>query len=214
MDYIYILNYGDYFARLTAKKIKILGGRPRIINFNTPFADLKKPAGFIVSGSPNGSIRVPVRLLTKELFSSNLPVMGICIGAHLVTRYFGGSYRRLKKRAENGMVEMTVHNRNKLMQGLKKKEMVFMMHEDSITDPGIDFKTRASTEKCPIAATSHIKWRWYTFQFHPELSGEVGEKIFKNFIDLCYHDLPKATPKQVEVNIKLQNKSYIYPKQD
>jgi GMP synthase (glutamine-hydrolysing) len=207
--YIYILNYGDYFAKLTAKKIKQAGGKPRIVTFNTPYSDLKKPVGFIVSGSPNGSIRIPVRLLTKELFSTNHPVMGICVGAHLITRYFGGRYKKLKKQAENGLVQLSLKKRNKLTKGLKKQEEVFMLHEDSIIDPGEDFEIVASTERCKIAATRHKKWRWYTFQFHPELSNFMGDKIFENFVELCYNDDPDFKPKESEIDLHLEKDGFI-----
>lgn len=207
--YIYILNYGDYFAKLTAKKIRQAGGKPRIVSFNTPYSDLKKPVGFIVSGSPNGSIRIPVRLLTKELFSTNHPVMGICVGAHLITRYFGGRYKKLKKQSENGLVKLTLKRRNKLTKGLRKEEEVFMLHEDSIIDPGEDFEVTASTERCKIAATRHKKWRWYTFQFHPELSNSMGEKIFENFVELCYNDDPDFKPKKSEINLHLKKEGSI-----
>jgi|GEM_PF-6138957 len=208
--YIYILNYGDYFARLTAKKIKQTGGKPKIVTFNTPYSALKNPVGFIVSGSPNGSIRIPVKLLTKELFSTNYPIMGICVGAHLITRYFGGRYKKLKKQAENGMVELCLQKRNKLTKGLKKNgEQVFMMHEDSIIDPGEDFEIVASTNNCKIAATKHKKWRWYTFQFHPELSNSMGDKIFENFVELCYNDDPDFKPKKSEIALHLKNDGFI-----
>ncbi len=209
MGYIYILNYGDYFAKLTAKKIREAGGRPRIVSFNTPYTDLKKPVGFIVSGSPNGSIRVPVRLLTKELFLNNSPIMGICIGAHLITRFFGGKYKKLKRQAENGQARLYLHRRNKLTKGVKQGEEVFMMHEDSISDPGKDFVVVASTDKCKIAATKHKKWRWYTFQFHPELSNSTGEKIFKNFVELCYRDKPDYKPKKGEVKLFLKKNGVV-----
>lgn len=211
MGYIYILNYGDYFAKLTAKKIRKEGGKVRIVNFNTPYSNLKNPVGFIISGSPNGSIRIPVKLLTKELFSTNFPIMGICIGAQLITRFFGGRYKSLKRQSENGMVELCFHRRNKLIQGLKKREKVFMMHEDSIVDPGKDFNIVASTDRCKIAATKHKKWRWYTFQFHPELSNSMGEKIFKNFVNLCYYDDPEFKPQKSEIKLYLKNKSKISP---
>jgi GMP synthase (glutamine-hydrolysing) len=204
MGYIYILNYGDYFARLTAKKVRQAGGRPKIVSFNTPYADLKKPVGFIVSGSPNGSMRIPVRLLTKELFSTNFPIMGICVGAQLITRFFGGKYGRFKRQAENGQAELHLHRKNKLLKGIKEGDKVFMMHEDSICDPGKDFWVVASTERCKIAATQHKKWRWYTFQFHPELSNSTGEKIFKNFVELCYRDEPDFKPKKSEVKLFLE----------
>lgn len=196
--YIYIFNFGDYFARLTAKKIKQLGGRPRIVSFNTPFSDLTESAGFILSGSPNGSIRIPIKLLTKELFATNYPIMGICVGAHLITRYFGGKYKNLKKQSENGIVMFHIDKRNKLLRGLNKNEEVVMMHQDSIIDPGEDFKIVAHTDKCQIAATSHKKWRWYTFQFHPELS-PCGNKIFENFLNLCYRDKPESKPRKEDI---------------
>lgn len=208
--YIYILNFGDYFARLTAKRIKELGGRPRIVSFNTPFADLKNPAGFILSGSPNGSTRIPIKLLSEELFATNYPVMGICVGAHLITKYFGGQYKNLKRQAEYGISTLYIDKKNKLLKGLGEKEEVVMMHQDSIVNPGKGFEIAAHTDNCKIAATMNKKWRWYTFQFHPELS-PCGDIIFFNFINLCYKDPIKTKPKRSEIKIRIKFDEKIKP---
>ena len=191
--YIYILNFGDYFARLTAKRVKQAGGFPKIVTFNTPYQDLKNPAGFILSGSPNGSMRLPVRILCRDLFATNFPVMGICIGAQLMARYFGGHYKHFKSRTENGMVKAFFDRRSKILNGLNKQEAVMMMHYDSIIDPGEGFMVNVRTERCPIAGAMHKRWRWYYFQFHPELSA-CGEQIFKNFVKLCYKDKSQERP--------------------
>lgn len=208
--YIYIFNFGDYFARLTAKKIRDLGGKPRIVSFNTPFSHLKKPAGFILSGSPNSSFRIPVRFLNREVFAANHPVLGICVGAHLMTRYFGGKYKNLKKRAENGVVKLYIGRKNKIFRDLNSVEEVLMMHQDSITDPGGGFRVIARTDRCPIAATSNKKWRWYTLQFHPELS-PCGTKIFKNFLQLCYKERTELKPKKSETVSHISGKETIKP---
>jgi GMP synthase (glutamine-hydrolysing) len=199
---IYILNFGDYFARLTARRVKKLGGKSKIVSFNTPYSEFKNPAGFILSGSPYGSIRIPVKILNKDLFSSGLPVMGICLGAHLMTRHFGGFYKRLRRRFENGIYDLYLDKRGKLFNGLKRVEKVVMMHEDSIVFPGDDFKIVAHTDLCPIAATWHKKYPWYNFQFHPEMS-EIGETIFGNFVKLCYEEKTVFEfNKKEEVNVR------------
>lgn len=204
--YIYILNFGDYFARLTARRINKLGGRSKIVSFNTPYSEFKNPAGFILSGSPYGSIRIPVKILNKDLFSSGLPVMGICLGAHLMTRHFGGFYKRLRRRFENGIFDLYLDKRGKLFNGLRKVEEVVMMHEDSIVFPGDGFEIVAHTDLCPIAATWHKKYPWYNFQFHPEMS-EIGETIFGNFVKLCYEEKTVFKfNKKEEINVRLFKK--------
>lgn len=206
--YVYILNFGNYFSRLTAKQIKNIGGYPRIVTFNTPYSDLKNPAGFIISGAPNGSIRIPVKLLSKDLFASNCPVLGVCVGAHLVTRYFGGEYKYLKRQAESGMVTLRPDRRNKILCGLKKYEEVVMMHDDSIVSPGEGFIVTAHTDRCMIAATAHKRWRWYTVQFHPELS-DCGRIIFKNFLNLCYYDQSADKPEKRNIRLYVGEKKGI-----
>lgn len=201
--YIYILNFGDYFARLSSRRVRGAGGYAKIVSFNTPFAEMKNPAGFVLSGSPNGSKRIPVSLLSKEIFATNFPVMGVCIGAQLINRYFGGTYKRLKRQAENGIVALYIDKKIKMLRGLKNREDVVMMHQDSITSLGKDFQIVAHTEKCRIAATAHRKWRWYTFQFHPELS-PCGSKIFENFVHLCYEDISENKPERRDVKPRVE----------
>ena len=208
--YIYIINFGDFYAQLTAKRIRALGGYPKIVSFNTPINNLKNPAGFIISGSPDGSIRIPVKLLTKEVFEANLPIMGICVGAHLITRYFGGNYKNLKRQAEYGIANLYIDKKYKIFKGLKKKEEVVMMHQDSISKLGKDFIKTAHTDRCRIAAVNHKKYRWYGMQFHPELS-PCGDIIFYNFINLCYKDLPKIQPKRNEIKSFIKKNEKIEP---
>lgn len=202
--FIYILNFGDYYARLTARKVRLLGGKPRIVTFNTPFSSLKDPAGFILSGSPYNSIRIPIKLLNREMFASGLPVMGICVGAQLIARYFGGGYKALRRCSENGIVDMYLVRRGRIFRGMKKYNQVLMLHNDSIISLSEDFVTTAYTQRCPIAAARHKKKHWYLLQFHPELS-PCGDTILKNFLNFCY-DFSFEFPEKMRVALPKKKK--------
>lgn len=182
---IYIINLGDYFSRLTARKIRSLTTevRPKIVNFNTPIKEMRYAAGFIFSGSPYDSDRVPKKIINPQIFITGLPVMGICLGAQLMALFFHGKIGNYKKMEEYGIVDLHIMKNGKLFRGAGRREKVLMIHRDSIINPGENFVVTARTDRCPIAAIRHKNNPFFGLQFHPELS-PCGGRIFANFISL------------------------------
>ena len=156
----------------------------------SPLSDINKNKvkGIILSGGgPNIDKKINLSMIRADLVSLldfNLPVLGICEGHQIISEVFGGEVGKLKK---------TINKINKVR--LLKKEAIFKGLPDIIEikeDHGRyvkkipeDFVLAATSKKDKIESLFHKTKPIFTIQFHPEGSGEFGEKIMKNFIDIC-----------------------------
>ena len=134
--------------------------------------------------------------LVDVIRSLRRPVLGICVGMQVMCRHseegdakclgiFDARVKRFVPTAEEKVPHMgwnSIGNlESKLFKDIKGGEMVYYVHS-------------YYPELCPdtIATTRHgvmfsaaLKYEnFYGTQFHPEKSGEVGERIIANFLKL------------------------------
>ena len=134
--------------------------------------------------------------LVDVIRSLRRPVLGICVGMQVMCRHseegdakclgiFDARVKRFVPTAEEKVPHMgwnSIGNlESKLFKDIKGGEMVYYVHS-------------YYPELCPdtIATTRHgvmfsaaLKYEnFYGTQFHPEKSGDVGERIISNFLKL------------------------------
>ncbi|WP_042372401.1 imidazole glycerol phosphate synthase subunit HisH [Bacteroides neonati] len=125
------------------------------------------------------------------------PVLGICLGMQLMCRYseegeadclgiFDVSVKRfVSQRQEDKVPHMgwnTIEQTNsELFKGFTHEEFVYFVH--SFYVPVCEFTSAQTNYIQPFSAALH-KDNFYATQFHPEKSGEAGERIIKNFLEL------------------------------
>lgn len=125
------------------------------------------------------------------------PVFGICLGMQLMCRHseegdvdglgiFDVDVKRfIPLKHEDKVPHMgwnTIGNlKCGLFKGLTEEEFVYFVH--SFYVPVCEFTAAETDYIHPFTAALH-KDNFYATQFHPEKSGETGEKILKNFLDL------------------------------
>ncbi|MEG0647744.1 MAG: imidazole glycerol phosphate synthase subunit HisH, partial [Bacteroides sp.] len=125
------------------------------------------------------------------------PVLGICLGMQLMCRYseegeadclgiFDVSVKRfVSQRQEDKVPHMgwnTIEQTNsELFKGFTHEEFVYFVH--SFYVPVCEFTSAQTDYIQPFSAALH-KDNFYATQFHPEKSGEAGERIIKNFLEL------------------------------
>ena len=125
------------------------------------------------------------------------PVFGICLGMQLMCRHseegdvdglgiFDVDVKRfIPLKHEDKVPHMgwnTIGNlKSGLFKGLTEEEFVYFVH--SFYVPVCEFTAAETDYIHPFTAALH-KDNFYATQFHPEKSGETGEKILKNFLDL------------------------------
>lgn len=134
--------------------------------------------------------------LEEVIRSLSMPALGICIGMQLMCRHseegnatcmgiFATDVRRLEP-APGIKVPHVGWDRvtglaSPLFKGIPEGEYIYYVHSyaaDICTD------TIAATEYGREFSAALHKDNFYGVQFHPEKSGDVGERILKNFIEL------------------------------
>ncbi len=136
------------------------------------------------------------RGLVEVIKSLNQPVLGICIGVQLMCRYseegdtqcmgiFDSSVRKFSAESGLKVPHMGWNSieslRSPLFDGVKEGSYIYYVHSFA---PELSEQTIAQTSY-GIDYSAALKCdNFYGTQFHPEKSGEVGEKILSNFLKL------------------------------
>jgi glutamine amidotransferase len=130
-----------------------------------------------------------------ERVHAGIPLLGICLGMHLVfteSEEFGlhrglslieGRVKRIPEGVHvphMGWNELTLHREDPLLTGITPGSFVYFVHSYYVA-PHSQGVTIASTEHgISFPAVIHEGNIWAT-QFHPEKSQKVGERLLANF---------------------------------
>ena len=118
------------------------------------------------------------------MLTTKVPVLGICYGAQLMAKQYGGVVAKSNKR-EYGRATMQINETDELMKGVAASSQVWMSHSDSIKNLPEGFEILGHTESIPVAAFKSNKSSAqvvYGLQFHPEVYHSTdGKTILRNF---------------------------------
>jgi len=204
---IVVLDFGGQYNWLIARRIRDLGVFSRLLPHDTSLASITKGhnvVGIILSGS-HDSVRNDKHLsMDERIFSSHIPVLGICYGMQLMALSFGGEVGFASK-AEYGKQMLSVLSLDSpLLSGIGHQTEVFMSHKDIVTGLPKDFLLDASAPNSPIAAMHHSSLPLYGVQFHPEVTHTIkGMKILDNFITNICHVSDKSWHMDSFANTKI-----------
>jgi GMP synthase (glutamine-hydrolysing) len=116
-----------------------------------------------------------------EVFSSGVPLLGICYGMQLMTRELGGVVSPSSER-EFGPAEIHVLETGGVFAGVPDGSRVWMSHGDRVERPAPGFRPLAESRGSPYAAIGNDDGA-VGLQFHPEvLHTEPGQQIIENFV--------------------------------
>lgn len=179
---IIILDFGSQYNQLIGRRIREMKVYSEIIPFNTPLQEIldKKPAGIILSGGPSSVNAENAHLVSPELFTAGIPVLGICYGMQLTAHLLGGKVSKGEK-GEYGKAELEIVETNALFENISAVSTVWMSHFDEVSQvpPGFTVSGRSGV----IAAMANEKKNIYALQFHPEVTHtEEGSKMLENFV--------------------------------
>ena len=186
---ILILDFGSQYTQLIARAVREANVFCEIIPYHKEFAMDENLKGIILSGSPFSVNEENAPIVNIHSFIKNIPVLGICYGAQLTAKEFGGRVDKSNKR-EYGRAKLSIGKHNVLLKDVADGSQVWMSHSDSITQLPEGFKLLATTDSIPIAAFKKNDTgtkALYGLQFHPEVYHSTeGKKIIKNFlVNIC-----------------------------
>lgn len=182
---ILILDFGSQFTQLIARAVREASVYCEIIPFNKPFEFEPGLKGIILSGSPFSVNEVNAPDVDIQAFISKVPVLGVCYGAQLTAKRFGGLVAKSNKR-EYGRAILQLKKEDVLLKDVSPQSHVWMSHSDTIKELPEGFELLADTESIPVAAFKKNGTETkplYGVQFHPEVyHSKEGKKILNNFL--------------------------------
>jgi GMP synthase (glutamine-hydrolysing) len=185
---IIIIDFGSQYSMLIARRVRELQVYCELVSHDTPWEKIASlnPKGFILSGGPSSVYDPEAPMAPAYVYTSRLPVLGICYGMQVVTKQLGGVVSP-GTRKEYGHAMLHLSRMDcPLFAGLSDTLAVWMSHGDKIEQTPRGFVNLAYTENTPCAVMGDEQGR-YGLQFHPEVvHTPEGKTILKNFIfNIC-----------------------------
>lgn len=201
---ILILDFGSQYTQLIARAVREANVYCEIIPYHKNFEYEPGLKGIILSGSPFSVNDINSPDVNVQFMSDRVPVLGVCYGAQLTAKRYGGRVEKSNKR-EYGRALLHKQKDDIILNNVMEKSQVWMSHADTILELPEGFELLATTESIPIAAfkksnvkrersngTSNPKpktpnFPLYGLQFHPEVYHSIeGKKILHNFlVNIC-----------------------------
>ncbi len=142
--------------------------------------------------------------IIKRFHQSQKPVLGICLGAQLISRTFDKPYHS-NNGWEIGFTQITLTvdgKKDPLLKGFGDNQMLYEMHEDSLFLPD-GAKLLMTGKKC-INQGFRVGDYTYGFQFHPETTPNIIQGWIQNVKTIYPEEAPQMI-KQMREGIDQHN---------
>lgn len=212
---ILVVDFGSQTCHLIARRLRDLGVTTKIVDPENILAEIKinKPKGLIFSGGPASVFEKNAPTITPKVFSSRLPILGICYGWQLTAHILKGRVQSGKK--EYGPAKLSISSSSDLFYGLPKEITVWESHGTTVTKLPNDYEIIGTTQSVEYAAVKDKKHLIFGVQFHPEMfHTEKGIRILENFVSrICHVDsvTRKVNIDEIieDIKIKVKDKKII-----
>jgi GMP synthase (glutamine-hydrolysing) len=179
---LYVVNNFGQFNHLIQRMLRDLGIDVRMIPNTTPAEAVAEGCrGIVLGGGPSieraGNCAAYLRL--------GLPVLGICLGLHIIATAFGGSVKP-GRLGGYGPVEVEILDHDDILTGYPEKIPVWASHADEVSAVPAGFRVLARSGICAYEAIAWPGRRIYGLQWHPEVSHSAdGRIVYENFNRIC-----------------------------
>ena len=188
---ILILDFGSQYTQLIARTVREANVYCEIIPYNKEIVYEHGLKGIILGGSPFSVNEENALQADVEAMAAKVPVLGICYGAQLTSKIFGGRVEKSDKR-EYGRAIFTTTKSDAILENISASSQVWMSHSDTIKELPEGFELLGITESIPVAAfkrttdneqqTTSNEKPLYGLQFHPEVYHSAeGKTLLKIF---------------------------------
>ncbi len=186
---VVVLDFGSQYSQLIARRIRECSIYSRILPCNASVERVRaeNPRGIILSGGPASVYDAGAPQCDPEIFSMNVPMLGICYGLQLIVHMLGGRVEPGTSR-EYGKAVLKIRRPSELFAGLPEEMQVWMSHGDKVSAPPEgEMNVLASTDNTEYCAVELPQRRIFGIQFHPEVvHTPLGGRIIRNFCrDIC-----------------------------
>src|SRR3954451_19920283 len=129
---IIILDFGSQYTQLIARAVREANVYCEIVPYYKTFPIDASIKGIILSGSPFSVNEEKAPIVDVKSYNDKLPVLGVCYGAQLTAKQFGGRVEKSNKR-EYGRATLQIQQQDDiLLEGVSSHSQVWMSHGDSI----------------------------------------------------------------------------------
>ena len=185
---VVIIDFGSQYSRLIARRIRECGVYCELVPYSAPWETIQplNPKGVVLSGGPASVYEPGAPLAPEWVYSSGLPLLGICYGMQAMAHQLGGKVAPTGQR-EYGHAELHHGESSEpIFRDIPSPMPVWMSHGDNITVLPPGFKALAHTENSPVAVVGDDSLR-VGLQFHPEVvHTPQGMRLIRNFLfDVC-----------------------------
>eukprot|EP01117_Protostelium_nocturnum_P008800 TRINITY_DN3153_c0_g2_i1.p1 TRINITY_DN3153_c0_g2~~TRINITY_DN3153_c0_g2_i1.p1 ORF type:complete len:659 (+),score=143.73 TRINITY_DN3153_c0_g2_i1:193-2169(+) len=187
---IVIIDAGSQYGKLIDRVVRELNVNTELHNFSHDLSKYidnpSKYKGFIVSGGPESVYSETAPKYDSRLFSTGLPVLGICYGMQLMCHNSNGKVEKIQVREDGQrIIQLEAEAQSSLLfKDLEREQTVLLTHGDTVTNPGTGFSVTARSKAVGIiSAVENEEKKLYGVQFHPEVGlTENGKKILENYL--------------------------------
>lgn len=172
---IYTKNLVDF---LKTSKIKFSLKKPEDIQQD----DLQNYTSFILSGRRHNNKEMNSKnsSIIKYAISNNVPLLGICYGAEILSLTIGGTIKKMQ--LHKGLEKVTIKEQNPLTDN---DLLVYESHTYEISKLSPDLICIGSSRSCQNEIIQLKNSNIFGTQFHPEMSDD-GKKLIYKFCQLQY----------------------------
>ncbi|MCI5071786.1 glutamine-hydrolyzing GMP synthase [bacterium] len=186
---IVVLDYGSQYTQLIARRIREMHVFSKVVAFDDVLESYKDQVkGVILSGGPASVYEDLSPYLPEIILDWNVPILGVCYGAQLLSQEFGGKVEACSHR-EFGSAQVKIEKASAIFSGIdhETRHEMWMSHGDQIESIPKGWQVTATTKTCPYAGFESDKGTIFGVQFHPEVvHSSIGKDILNNFvINVC-----------------------------
>ena len=129
---IVILDFGSQYTQLIARRVRENNVFSEILSPNTKLKEIeeRQPAAIILSGGPSSVYEENAPNFDYEILNSDLPILGICYGLHILAQHGGGRVVSDGK-GEYGFADIDIQIDSGIFSGISSSN-VWMSHGDLV----------------------------------------------------------------------------------
>ena len=175
---IYVVNNYGQFNHLIHRALRDLDIEVSMIPNTTPPDNVANGCrGIILGGGPT----IERAGNCAHYLDLGLPVLGICLGLHIIAKKFGGDVHAGKS-GGYGSVEVEILEEDTVLHGYPGTIPVWASHADEVCRIPDGFVRLARSNICEAEAIACEAKQIYGLQWHPEVSHTFeGGRVFLNF---------------------------------
>src|SRR5678809_1813214 len=124
-EHILILDFGSQYTQLIARAVREANVYCEIIPYHKNFEFEPGLKGIILSGSPFSVNDEKAPDVNVQSFIKKVPVLGVCYGAQLTAKRFGGRVEKSNKR-EYGRAQLHKQKEDMILAEVTEQSQVWM----------------------------------------------------------------------------------------